>query len=299
MKITKSSFRILAGTLLAISILCIAGAMLINPEKKVEVVKDTVVFSDSFSVKAKLKENTLFGKGEVKTDRIFLNITESCVASYQLSVDCSSCDKKGRYDVRISLQTKDWSKVVESFSRSFDGGYTLTLPLDLHYYNSLYEKISKELDYKASEPKLVLTIKTHAAGYDYQREVTASLGSKISNFEYEPSASKEFKEKEEFTVVDSSLKILKFALVPLSVIPVVALVVILKKWEIVEGDPYAKYSDVVVKALHFEDGKVVVESVEELLKLAEYLNKPIIRQGDEFAVFDEDVVYVVKIKNEK
>lgn len=299
MKITKQSFRILAAVLLAIAALCIAGAVLLNPEKKAEVVKDRVVFTDSLSVKAVLRKNSLFGNGEIETTRVFLNITENCLASYRLSIQCNSCSKKGSYDVKITLETRDWNKTVESYTKTFEGGYDLTIPLDLNYYNSLYEQISRELDYKASEPKLVLTIATHAAGHEYQKRVTATLGSKVSNLEFEPSTTKEFLEKEEIVVKDSNLSILRFALIPLAIIPVAALVYVSRKWEIVEGDPYAKYSDFVVKAMHAENGRVVVESVEELVKLAEYLNRPVVRLKGEFAVFDGDVVYVAKIEGRK
>ncbi len=296
MKIARNSFMILATALLAITALCIAGALLLNPEKKVDVVKDTVVFTDSLSVKAKLRENELFGKGEIETTRVFLNITESCYASYRLSVLCNTCDKKGSYDVKITLETRDWNKTVESYSKTFEGGYTLVIPLDLHQFYSLYEQISKELDYRASEPKVILTITTHTAGHDYQKKLAASLGSKVSNFEFEPSTTKEFQEKEEVTVYDSNLAILRFALIPLSIIPIAVLLYIGKRWEIVEVDPYAKYSDFVVRGISASDGRVVVESVDELVKLAEYLNKPVIRLEEEFAVFDDGVIYVAKIE---
>jgi len=295
MRISKGNFRFFAAAMVSIAAALFSAAILVNAERSVEVVRDQIVFSDSLAVKSYLKNNTLFESDVVESSKIFVNITEKTVLSYSMRVDCSLCSKEGTYSVKSVLKTNDWEKVLREDRGTFSRTLDLEIPLEISSYISLYEKISEELNYKASSPKLILSLLIEAAGKNFSRDVVFNLDSKVVSVDAEKQKKSSFTEKDIVNYVDSNLRILKFALIPLAFLPVACLVYAAKRCEIYE-DPFGKYEDIMVKVKSFSGERVELESLKELLKLAEFLNKPLLRSENEIFIENDGVVYAVKIK---
>ncbi len=296
MRMLKSTLRILIVSLVSIAAFFAFLAFYLNPIDKLEFVSDEIIFSDDLKVIAKLKDNSLFEKKEIETDKIFVNITESCNAFYKLNLICSKCNAKGNYSVEAILETKDWSKEMLKISNDFVDFYSISIPIDFQSYLSTYEKISSELGYKASEPKVNIKISSSAANYTYVRTITLQIAEKLLKISVDEPKTKKFIEKESALVERGEITIIKYLLAALSALLFVLAAVLYKKVEIYEGDRFKKYEGITIKAKGASSDKIELESFEELLKLSEYLNKPIIRLGDEFMISDGSTTYLVKIK---
>ncbi|MDI9646536.1 MAG: DUF5305 family protein [Archaeoglobales archaeon] len=296
MRMSKSTLRILIISLVSIAAFFAFLAFYLNPIDKLEFVSDEIIFSDDLRVIAKLKDNSLFEKKEIETDKIFVNITESCNALYKLNLICSKCDARGNYSIEAILETKDWSKEMLKISNDFVDFYSISIPIDFQGYISTYERISSELGYRASEPKVTIRVSSSAANYTYTRTITLQIAEKLLKITVDEPKTKKFVEKDTTIVERGEITIIKYLLAVLSALLFVLAVVLYKKVEVYEGDRFKKYEGITVKAKSASSEKIELESFEEILKLSEYLNKPIIRLGDEFLISDGSTTYIVRIK---
>lgn len=296
MRMSKSTLRILIISLVSIAAFFAFLAFYLNPIDKLEFVSDEIIFSDNLRVIAKLKDNSLFEKKEIETDKIFVNITESCNALYKLNLICSKCDARGNYSIEAILETKDWSKEMLKISNDFVDFYSISIPIDFQGYISTYERISSELGYRASEPKVTIRVSSSAANYTYTRTITLQIAEKLLKITVDEPKTKKFVEKDTTIVERGEITIIKYLLAVLSALLFVLAVVLYKKVEVYEGDRFKKYEGITVKAKSASSEKIELESFEEILKLSEYLNKPIIRLGDEFLISDGSTTYIVRIK---
>lgn len=296
MRMLKSTLRILIISLVSVAAFFAFLAFYLNPIDKLEFVSDEIIFSDDLRVIAKLKDNSLFEKKEIETDKIFVNITESCNALYKLNLICSKCDARGNYSIEAILETKDWSKEMLKISNDFVDFYSISIPIDFQGYISTYERISSELGYRASEPKVTIRVSSSAANYTYTRTITLQIAEKLLKITVDEPKTKKFVEKDTTIVERGEITIIKYLLAVLSALLFVLAVVLYKKVEVYEGDRFKKYEGITVKAKSASSEKIELESFEEILKLSEYLNKPIIRLGDEFLISDGSTTYIVRIK---
>lgn len=296
MKISKNNFRILMISLISIAAFLAFLAFYLNPEEKLDFTSDEIIFSDDLKVIAKLKNNSLFEKREIETDKIFVNITESCNALYKLNLICSKCDARGNYSVEVILETKDWNKEMLKTSKEFVDFYSISIPIDFQSYLSTYERISSELGYKASEPKVTIKISSFAANYTYNRTITLQIAEKLLKISVDEPKTKKFIEKESRIFEREDIKILKYLLAVLSAAIFVLAAVVYRKVEVLEEDRFRRYEGITVRAKSASSEKIELESFEEILKLSEYLNKPIIRLSDEFLISDGSTIYSVRIK---
>lgn len=296
MRMLKSTLRILIISLVSVAAFFAFLAFYLNPIDKLEFVSDEIIFSDNLRVIAKLKDNSLFEKKEIETDKIFVNITESCNALYKLNLICSKCDARGNYSIEAILETKDWSKEMLKISNDFVDFYSISIPIDFQGYISTYERISSELGYRASEPKVTIRVSSSAANYTYTRTITLQIAEKLLKITVDEPKTKKFVEKDTTIVERGEITIIKYLLAVLSALLFVLAVVLYKKVEVYEGDRFKKYEGITVKAKSASSEKIELESFEEILKLSEYLNKPIIRLGDEFLISDGSTTYIVRIK---
>lgn len=293
MKLSKNKFNLLIASLISLAILCAFIAFYLNPVEEFEFVKDEIIFSDQLKVVAKLKNNSLFEKEEIETDKIFVNITESCNALYNLNLICSKCKPSGNYEVKITLETKDWSKQLEYISGSFLDYYSISIPLNVQKYLRTYEKISSELGYKASEPKVTVVITTYSVNKTFERNITLQLAEQVVKISFDEPKTNKFTEKGSIMVNRSEVVIMKYLYALFSAL--LAVLALLAYWrvEVVEEDRFKKYESIMVKAKSATKDRVELKSFEELLKLSEYLNKPIVRLNDGFMITDGSTIYFV------
>lgn len=291
MKLSRSRFNLLIASLVALAILCGLIAFYLDPIEKFEFVSDEITFSDQLRVIAKLKNNSLFEKDEIETDKIFVNITESCDALYTLNILCSKCKPSGNYEVRITLETKDWSKPLDYLSGNFVDYYSISIPVDVRKYLRTYEKISSELGYKASEPKVTILITTSAVNKTFERNLTLQLAEQIVKITFDEPKTNKFTEKSSVFIERFDVVILKYLYAVFSALLAIFAFIAYKKIEVIEEDKFKKYESIMVRAKSASKDKVELKSFEELLKLSEYLNKPIVRLNDGFMITDGSTIY--------
>jgi len=298
MKLKRELFYSAILSMIAVTILFLALALYLDPVQKIDVTKDEIIFTDDFKLISKLKNNSLFDKTEIESNKIFVNITQECNAIYTLSVMCSKCNESGKYSVYLKIETKDWSKNLTTIQGDFTEYYRIQIPLDIQKYLNLYDQISTELGYRASDPKVVIDIITSSAGYEFLRTINLELDEKVSKISSESSnqtQTQKFVEREVLEVNNEGIFWLKYLLFAISPLPVIIVILMFLRVDVVDsGDRYGKYRDILINGKRIEKGRIELKNFEELLKLSEFLNKPIIRVGDEFAVIDGDTMYVAK-----
>ncbi len=300
---------IAAALVLSAILLYIAFTLDAQERRDVEICKYT--FQDSLSYVVRLYNNTLFGKEMLKNPhRIFPNITKSIVLFYTFSAECSNCSVvSGSYEVKATLKTRHWNKTIQVVQpESFTNNYTITLPLQLDEYFRLYDKISRELNFESSDASFVLYFITrveseHGLQKVYTHTFTMPLNRKVADVSTKQHFHKveTVKNTVEFT---DRWKLAAKYLLAIAAIACITLALVFsrrfepQKMELSEEEKILrKYRDLIVVGRHVKglDRAIEVESFEELLKVAEFVNRPIVKIEGGFAVIIEGAAYVFKL----
>jgi len=309
LQIERRRYYVILGMLMILSIAFAIYSITLNVKTKKEIVVERYSFHDSLDYYVYLKPNFLFNRTVLKNSIIYVNITKGIVVYYFFSSRCFNGSINGSYDVIADVKTKEWSKTITLIpEKTFKNSYMLKFSIDLQYFRSIYERINRELGFKGTDPEVTITIETKIEAKNYSDVYTHTLSfpltSKVFKITTQHTTSKIKTLKRTVYVFDDCKNLIRITTGILSVL--IFLCACVFKWRVkpikIEKDlatlVYEKNKDFIVLG-KLEMGKanvVVVESFEELLKIAEILNKPIIKDGKRFGLVDGQTIYIFEFK---
>ncbi len=306
--------RLYYGALAAMLVLAIVSAYFAlttgeRETKEIEVCRYR--FYDSLDYRAYLTNNTLFETRVLRNPpRIFPNITESFVAYYTFFAECSNCSEvSGIYEVEAVVRTKHWNKTILLLGpKHFSGSYTITLPINLNHYYELYDRISKELGFESTDATLTLKFITRVKSErnftaTYEHPLTIPLNRKVADVVTKQHMQRTKVVREKVESVSGQKLVLKYSSAVICAMLLISASAFAKRFkprrgELTEDEKLLrKYRDIVVlgKSIGNISKEVEIQSFEELLKIAEFANRPIIKIGKEFIVIADDVAYVFRL----
>lgn len=221
----------------------------------------------------------------------------------------SSGSVDGIYKVIAEIKTKEWNKTIVIIpKRKFKNSYILNFPIDVYYFRSIYNRINNELGFKGTNPEVVISIKTYVRGRNFSDTFLHTLSfpllSKAFKISTKHKTSKVRTLKKIVYIVDEGKNSIKIATGILSILSFLAVGIFC--WRVkpikIEKDLatviYERNRDfIILGKLEIRDSTVVtVNSFDDLLKTAEILNKPIIKDGKRFGLIDGYTVYVFEFK---
>ncbi len=308
MEIERKKYYGIVVALLMISLLLAAYSVTINVKAKREIVVNRYTLTDYLDYYVYLKPNFLFNKTILKDSTIYINITKNIVVRYMF-FSKSSGSVDGIYKVIAEIKTKEWNKTIVIIpEREFKNSYILNFPIDVYYFRSIYNRINNELGFKGTNPEVVISIKTYVRGRNFSDTFLHTLSfpllSKAFKISTKHKTSKVRTLKKIVYVVDEGKNSMKIATGILSVLSFLAVGIFC--WRVkpikIEKDlatiMYERNKDfIILGKLEIKDSTVVtVNSFDDLLKTAEILNKPIIKDGKRFGLIDGHTVYVFEFK---
>lgn len=305
MRVERKKYCGILVLLITASILFAVYSAKLNVKVKKEMVIRKYILADNLNYYVYLKPNILFSRKVLKNSMIYDNITKNIVVRYSF-LSRSSSNVCGKYEVVARLVTKEWNKsVVIVPEKTFKNHYTLSFPVDLHEFRSLYHEINRELDFRGTSPKVIITIKTYVNGENFSdiflHTLTFPLLSKAFRILTRHESSKVKTLKKTIYVFDENRYLMKKITGAIAFLLFLSACIFCWRVKPVEKDPVTKLYErnrdfIILGKLETKGSKITVDSFNDLLKVAEILNKPIVKDDKKFGLVDGNTVYIFEFK---
>lgn len=268
-------------------------------------------YKGEITYQVRLKPNSIFqqkvlGPGKIYYSKIVDKV--NVIFYYQYTGDKPAAPLKGAYEVVASMEDPEvWRKeyVLMPFTELYGEGKTLSFQreflVDLSFYNEFLKKLIEETGVSPKEPKLAVQVRLFVRAENPEGTVKESLtptiiiplNTGILKVEGDLSAKKEGALTKKVMVADPRIKKLKEKQIILLFIPILlgiilALFILLTENKPILVDKRKKLIDSIKKkygermvrvgeefAPSGETTVIVLNSMEELVKVADELSKPI------------------------
>lgn len=247
------------------------------------------------------------------------------VFTYKFTANRKDTQIKGNYDIIAVLNTDLWEKkFVLVPKKEFRGTDNVIISevimLDINYYNNILNNITKEIDVspKYSELKIAFNIDTDVTSGDGEHTnesfvPTVIITSTKGAFNVQGDISKKndgaIKKTEGEIQFDVIEKRTNFTLVTVLLIFIlVAFTAVTKnrkedvninEKEKMFANIRKEYGDMIVYSnnsiLPDVQHKIIIDSIDELVKVAEQLEEPIINSGSLFYIYDGSTIFIYSI----
>ncbi len=306
MKLEKKRYYAVILTLLAVTVILGLVALTYDVRSKREITVNKVTMTDNLNYYVYLKPNYLFeNKTVLKNSMIYANITKSIYVEYSFSANSLRGSVGGEYEVIAEITTREWSKKITLIpKRKFVNTYFIRFPIDMELFRDVYDRINHELGFRGTDPnvKIIIITDVKAENYtgQYTHDLTFPLLSKAFRISTKHNTYDVKRIRKTITVIDEVKYKTRMAIGILSLITLVSIPIFcwrVKPIEIKKDEAtiaYERYKDFIAigKIENPNFAIVKLESFEELLKIAEILNKPIIKDGKKFGVIDGQTLYL-------
>ena len=298
-------------------------------QKEEPIVKEKVItvcnyeHTGNFNYVVYLKNNSLYGSATIGPgDIIFKNITDHIDASfsYRFSSD-RKAKVRGDYELSATVKTDLWSKnfVIIPKTDFNSSSFRINFPLNISRFDSVVNQIDKELAVRSKKPELIMRCTVHTVAETdagtidefFAHSLVVPLRESVININSNLSASKpgsikrtekvvlppppaaaEKKQKSLASTIAIGFVFIAFALLTESEQRKID-----RTEKIVKGIK-KKYSDWIVDSDEAPSAEKIIplNSIEDLMKVAEDLGKPVIhtsiREGEHlYFVFDGSTQY--------
>lgn len=283
--------------------------------------------SSNFGYTVNLNHNKLYEVativGENSNQTYFTKIVRdiSTVFTYKF-VSTGGTNIKGNYDVTAVLSTDTWEKkFILVHKKEFNGvdkiNFNEVAVIDINYYNNVLTNITKEIDVQPKDSRLMLIYNINTViTKDGEQSVESFIpvititstkgafnvkGDIIKNNE---SAIKKIERDIQFDVLERRIEFTIISIVMIFIVSIFIAITKSKNKDMEDvnkiekniRDIKKKYGELII---YSKDSKLPVSShivtidlIEDLVKVAEQLDEPIINSGTLYYIYDGSTIYM-------